>query len=150
MLPFSELPEDEQKRLIKAMLKRMADAYGIKRSELPARLGTNKNTVNNWTYYMRVPFEQMFDCARITGVSFDWLLSGEEVAPMSHDEKIQTVSEVKSMHRKVLDDGVEYGVISQNTDNGVDLLVNKFERDLKRHFKLPLDDKGNNKGNGTD
>lgn len=138
-MPFKDLPLETRKQQVKVILQRLAQAYGVKKSALPEVLGNTKNVMNNWIYYGRIPFDQLLTCYEVTGVSIDWLINGKEPEPMSTDDKLDLVLKIKSLQNKVLDDGSEYGLIKQGQPGAIDLLGNKFEKDLKRLFELPLE-----------
>lgn len=139
MKPFEELPDEERKRLIKAMLQRMAEAYGIERKELKQHLNTTKNVVNNWTYYMRIPFDQLLECSIKTGVSLDWLIKGEIPKVMTHDQKLEHMESIISIQDNVLTTGIEFGVIKVTSEDAKAILKHKFDSDLRQLLNIPIE-----------
>ncbi len=73
---FKDNPLTQRKQQVKAMVARMAEAYNVEKKALPERLGTQKNVINNWGYYGRIPYEHLYHCHQVTGASMDWLLTG--------------------------------------------------------------------------
>lgn len=146
-MSFKDLPLEERKTQVKAMVQRMADAYGIKKSALAIHIDCNKNVINNWGYYGRIPYEQLHECSELTGVSVDWLIRGEKPPTLSIEERLESVAEIKAMQEKILEDGAEYDMIATQQPAAIKMLSSKFEKDLRKHFDLPptaLQDKASN------
>ena len=74
---FKDKPLESRKALVKEIVARMAQAYGIKKKELPAFLDCQKSLVNNWGFYGRIPYDYLDQCHHKTGISMDWLLYGK-------------------------------------------------------------------------
>lgn len=127
--PFSCQSLETRKKLVKDIVERMAQAYGVKKSALHAHLGCTAALVNNWGYHGRVPYDYLDACCAATGVSMDWLLYGETLSQRLHSEDIEWLA---AQHEQVLQDGVEYGMIAVKDQNGLERLVNKFKKDLWR------------------
>lgn len=130
---FKDKPLEERKPIVRAMLERMARAYGINKRSLAKHLGHGRSVVNNWVYYGRIPFEQLDTCHRVTGVSLDWLLYGDESAnipePASGDQ-------IKALVENALNCGVELNLISSNYDNAIEQLSSKVSQDLHQQFDI--------------
>ncbi len=125
--PFSQLPLEQRKQLVKAMLERMAKAYGVKKSALHELLGCSYGLVNNWAYHGRIPYDYLDACCKATGASMDWLLYGQTPMQNLHSEDIEWLS---AQHQKILQDGVEYGMITVQASNTIERMVGKFKKDL--------------------
>lgn len=137
-MQFKQLPIETRKAKVKAMTDRMAQAYGVKKSDLPQHLGCSKSVVNNWAYYGRIPFDYLEACQASTGVSIDWLLFGRQFPRMLDKGEIKGLSHVLN---QLLNDGIEYGLISEQHQGALDQLVDKFGKDLKRRkVKAPKED----------
>jgi hypothetical protein len=126
---FREQPLEIRKILVKEMVLRMAATYGIKKSALHNYLGCTKGLVSNWIYHGRIPYEYLEACSVTKGVSMDWLLYGTASAQMLNNQDIQMLT---TMHKNLLHDGVEYGLIVPHHSGVLNQLANKFSNDLKR------------------
>lgn len=124
---FSCQPLDTRKKLVKAMVGRMANAYGVKKSALHGFLGCTAGLVNNWVYHGRIPYDYLEACSLTTGVSMDWLLYGETPGQRLHSEDIDWLA---AQHEKVLKDGLEYGMIEVESQSVIARMVKKFKKDL--------------------
>jgi hypothetical protein len=124
---FKDKPLDERKQLVKAMVARIAKAYAIKKSDLPKQLNCSKGLVNNWSYYGRIPYDYLEQCRLDTGATMDWLMYGvEPVKSLA----VEDVAALNAVHIKVLDDGVNYGMISECYQGGIDQLTTKYKKDV--------------------
>lgn len=129
LTPFKDRPLEERKPLVKAMVERMARAYGIKKSALPEFLGCTKGLVNNWTYYGRIPFDYLQACSVATGVSMDWLLHGTVPKQALAESDLMALQE---MLLQVLKDGLDYGMIVENYPGALKQMSGKFSKDLEQ------------------
>jgi hypothetical protein len=126
---FKDKPLETRKVLVKEIVGRMAEAYGIKRKELSKFLNCQKSLVNNWGFYGRIPYDYLDQCHHKTGVTMDWLLYGEKAKVEMSPEKLEELNPTIS---RVFTDGVEYKMISENYAGAGDQLTGKLEKDLLR------------------
>lgn len=132
MTLFKDRPLEERKVLVKAMVARMAGAYGVKRSALPTILGISRGLVNNWGYHGRIPYDYIERCKAETGISTDWILYGiESVKPITDAE----VAKLSDAQDDVLVDGVRYGMITECYDGAIKQLSNKYKTDIENWVK---------------
>lgn len=129
---FKDKPLDERKPLVRAMLERMARAYGINKRSMAKYLGCARSVVNNWVYYGRIPFEQLDACHRVTGVSLEWLLYGDDESNIIPEPASQ--DEIRSIVEKALNCGVELNLVTSNYDNSIEQLGRKISQDLHQQF----------------
>jgi hypothetical protein len=124
---FKDLPLETRKPLVKAMVGRMAEAYGIKRKELPKFLNCQKSLVSNWGYYGRIPYDYLDQCSLQTGVAMDWLVYDEKLkVELTADNLIQ----LRATIAKLFVDGLEYKMIAQLYPAAIKQLSQKFEKDV--------------------
>ena len=126
---FKDKPLETRKVLVKEIVVRMAQAYGIEKKALPKFLNCQKSLVNNWGFYGRIPYNYLDECHHKTGVSMDWLLYGEKRKADISPEKLEELNPTIS---RVFTDGVEYKMISENYAGAGDQLTGKLELDLLR------------------
>jgi hypothetical protein len=124
---FKDNPLEVRKGLVKAMVARMAQAYGIKKKELPTLLGCQKNAVNNWGYYGRIPYEQLDQCHEKTGVSMDWLLYGDAAI---FDMTPQKLAGLQAIITQLLKDGIDFEMIGEQYSGAGKQLCHKLEKEL--------------------
>ena len=124
---FKNKPLETRKTLVKAMVIRMAQAYGVKKSALPELIDCQKNVINNWGYYGRIPYEYLDQCSDATGISMDWLLCGNVPQFELTDQKL---AELRTTIAKLFADGDDYGMITSNYFGAIKQMENKFEKDL--------------------
>ncbi len=129
---FKDRPLEERKSLVKAMVARMAIAYGVKKSELPEVLGCSSGLINNWGYHGRIPYDYIEKCRAQTGISTDWLLYGVESVKSIMDTDITELSDVQA---KVLADGLRYGMIAECYDGATKQLSDTFKADIDNWVK---------------
>ena len=130
---FKDKPLDERKSLVRAMIERMARAYGVNKKALSQHLDCNRNVINNWVYYGRIPYEQLDTCHRVTGVSLDWLMYGYECSQIPQHAESE---EIKSIVEHALKCGVELDLIDSNYHNAIDQLSHKITQDLHQQFDI--------------
>ena len=124
---FKDQPLETKKIQVKAMVARMAQAYGIKKKELPTLLDCQKSQVNNWGYYGRPPYDQLDQCSEKTGVSMGWLLYGEKP---KIELTAQSVAQLRIIITKLFADGADYNMIEQVYPGATKQLAQKFESDI--------------------
>lgn len=126
---FKALPLDDRKAQVKAITQRMAQAYNIRRSDLPSIVGCTSNVMNNWVYYGRIPYEELHQCQQQTGASLDWLIYGEKAIPrLTQTER----AELEAMVATLLDDAIEYEMLAELHGDSINMLINKFQKTLNR------------------
>lgn len=87
-------------------IERMVEAYGFKtRQALCDHLGISKSTLA--TRYMRdsFPAEWVIQCALETGISLNWLTTGEGSPESSHKENTRELKKKKLVGGKLLAEG---------------------------------------------
>jgi hypothetical protein len=131
---------------VKSMVARMAKTYGVKKSDLHDFLGCTKGLVNNWVYLGRVPYDYLEACSASKGVSLDWLLYGKASAKMLNTQDVQLLG---AMHKQVLQDGVDYGLIKPRHEGAIAQMTDKFTRDLRRWTGAEQTSKGGKETRGT-
>ncbi len=124
---FKHKPLSIRKALVKAMTIRMAQAYGIKRSELPNLLDCKRAVVNNWSYYGRIPHDHLLECHEKTGVSMEWLLFDQKPQFELTPEKYAALLQLTS---KLFIDANDFNMITENYLGATKQLGDKFEKDL--------------------
>lgn len=124
---LKDKPTDDKKQLVKAIIGRLAQAYGVEKTALPQVLGCQKNVINNWGYYGRIPFDHLFHCHETTGVSMDWLLSGEQQPVKFNDKHLSALTDIAA---KLVADGLDFNMISERYPGATEQLTRKFTKDL--------------------
>lgn len=124
---FKHKPIEVRKSLVKAMVARMAQAYGVQKKELPKTINCQKAVINNWAYYGRIPYDHLDQCHTMTGVTMDWLLYGQlprfNITQQKHHE-LQTII------NKLFVDGEDFNIIKQCYPGATKQLRDKLEKDL--------------------
>lgn len=124
---FKNKPLSIRKTLVKAMVSRMAQAYGIKKKALVELIDCQRSVINNWGYYGRIPYEHLDNCHEETGESMDWLLYGERPA---FEVSGQKFTELQQLTAKLFTDGCDFNMISENYPGANRQLSAKLEQDL--------------------
>jgi hypothetical protein len=124
---FKHKPLEARKALVKAIIARMAKAYGVKKKELPDLINCQKSVINNWGYYGRVPYDHLDQCHEKTGVSMDWLLYGDT---LQFEMTPQMQAELNILIAQLFIDGHDYGMITQTYAGAIEQLKNKFKNDI--------------------
>lgn len=126
---FKDKPLATRKLLVKTMVVRMAEAYGVDKAALPEVTGCQKNVINNWSYYGRIPYEHLYHCHEVTGISMDYLLHGEQ--PPVNLTGTQ-VNELKSLMQRLLEDGIDFCFINEQKSGAIKQLEDKYGKDLDK------------------
>lgn len=129
---FKDQPLVEKKALVRAMIERMARAYGVNKKDLPHLLQCSRNVMNNWVYYARVPLEQLDICRHQTGVSMDWLMYGDD-APQ--DELLPS-EQLQSIINKVFEHSIALELISTHSADAINHISHKLSKDIVTNFAL--------------
>lgn len=128
---FKDEPKKTQKALIKAMVDRMTQAYGVDKKGLGVIFGCPVNTINNWVYYTRIPHEQLEQCHHETGASMDWLMFNEQ-APTQAQTKLAAlqVDELKDLIKSAITGAQGYSLLDFKYPEAVEQLTDKLVSDL--------------------
>ncbi|WP_193092174.1 LexA family transcriptional regulator [Halomonas colorata] len=71
------------------VLERLRIAYGVKNDQqLSKAIGRAPSTIHNWSRNGNIPTSECIEAAKTTGVSLDWLLLGEGVAPGADEDSL--------------------------------------------------------------
>lgn len=132
MTPFKNRPLEERQKLVKAIVSRIAAAYGVKKTALPAKFECSAGLINNWGYHGRIPHDYIEKCRIETGISTDWLLYGVETVKPIMNADMDELSEAQA---KVLEDGVRYGMITECYDGAIQQLNKTFQSDIETWVK---------------
>lgn len=118
-----------EKQDIRAMIERMQQAYGVDKKQLADVFGCKENTINNWVYYRRIPFEQLQQCRKATGHSMDWLMFGTQqdtqAPPMNESQLIALI-------RGILSDSIEFGALLEPYQGSHQNVANKLFKEIMK------------------
>lgn len=105
----------------------MAQAYDVEKKNLPQVLGCQKNVINNWGYYGRIPFDHLYQCVETTGVSMDWLLHGKQLQSKITETQLASL---QSLAQQLINDGLDFNMIAEAYPGAKNQLLAKLEKDL--------------------
>lgn len=127
MSPLPRAVPNGKKLLVKHMIERMAQAYGVNRCELSGHTKISASTYNDWVLEGVIPYQALHRCHLTTGVSLDWLYHGE------HFQNRLTVSELNQLHQLfslLIDDALEEQLLQQVQPGAIDFIIKRCEQKL--------------------
>lgn len=124
---------DANKATAKAIIARMAKAYDVDKQQLPGLIDSQMNTINNWVYYGRIPYRKVLLCSQQTGESIDWLVTGMVTSRFNIQ---QQSTELTSKVHQIIDDCVDYGIISASSDQGIRRMKYKIDLEVQKSLGL--------------
>lgn len=122
-----------RKARVKAMVDRMAQAYGVQKKDLAEILGCQDNAINNWVYYARTPLTELEQCHHETGASMDWLLLNKSP---NHFITPNEKAELKALSDEAINNGIEFNLVQAGCNDGVSLLSGKLITDFLKFLNI--------------
>lgn len=112
---------------------KIVKAYQVDEQQLPDLIGSQVNTINNWVYYGRIPYRKILLCSQQTGESIDWLVTGMMTNRFSMR---QQTTELTAKIDQIIDDCVDYGIITASSDQGIGRMKYKISLEVQKSLGL--------------
>ena len=123
-LTVEESDLKDRKRIARDIVTRMKAALKVtKNKDLAERLGLGITVPTAWLGKGHVPAKALDQCSVMTGASLDWLRDGKEWKGGLCGEE---VSALQTEALKVLASAVDFGMITEDQENGLSITANKL------------------------
>ncbi len=127
---FQDYPKSDQKAIIRGIVDRMRQAYGLDDNLALAELfGISIGTLKNWSVIMCIPKAYIFQCHCETGMSLNWLV--QAIKPVStYEATDEEISEMTTVICGDIEHAVNFRLISEKSKGGLNALTSALSKNV--------------------